>query len=459
MSDDENHFSMLELDLPGQVIAPAPQPAPQPAQPAPAPVSSSTHCECTFTVARPLPMAERGVCPTCRKPRRRPVVAPGALQGARGPESEAIRSTLGVQQTIRTTQQQTSARVEQRVVTEVVDGPVEPALRKGNMIAGAVAEGHGVLLGFGGRGSMPRQQLLATLTGAGFPAEWAPGITSAHRHAGRVLGALNSLGYVCRADRTKSIVRQQAQQAAARGERVEVPTWTARWHVVRASRLAETGGAYGRVVMIATITSSDTLELQTTDRELGEKVRAEYEARIAGETYNASDVSDWLKSTLVHRFRAARLGGNWYVKRQHAAAAERLLSAFSKVWGEDFLLPALPVASSEQLRTGIAASFAREVDEVLTEYRTKRDEAKAERRELSSRAATSIHARLRELVERCVGFAALLGDAHVHGLRTRCVAASEEIQGSIDGISQRFGLIFDELARDAARGEGKATKS
>jgi hypothetical protein len=61
----------------------------------------------------------------------------------------------------------------------------------------------------------------------------------------------------------------------------------------------------------------------------------------------------------------------------------------------------------------------------------------------------SILAKLRELMERCVGFAALLGTERIASLRAQIVAASEEIESTVDGMSLRFGAIFDELARDA----------
>jgi hypothetical protein len=420
-NDSDERFSLLELDLPSDTRTAPRAPAPEPA-PAPLPTVN--------------PIGARADAPRSVMPRA--VVSPAPAPQPAAPDTR---------------------------------------LRAGHMVAGAVAEGHGVLVGFNGRGALTHKRLIATLVDAGFPENWAPTLISAHRHAGRAVSILNQNGYVVRADRTKSQrrnVKKNAEdlaiesglraQIAAGGEvganaaailrdrqieTGELATWQGRWFVMSTGRASKIGEAAGEIVMIATLTENGALELQCANEDLKQRVRTDFETRFENEEHAASDVSEWLKSTLVSKFRAAKLGGNWYVKRQHAANAERLLTAFAAIWGENFLLPALPVASSDQLLAGLSNSFAREVDEVLTEYRMRKADAVEEKKEISSRVSLSILAKLRELMERCVGFAALLGTERIASLRAQIVAASEEIESTVDGMSLRFGAIFDELARDA----------
>jgi hypothetical protein len=300
-----------------------------------------------------------------------------------------------------------------------------------------------VLVGFAGRGEMTRGELCSVLTGAGFPVDWAPSAKSAHAQAGRIILALNNSGYVSRFDKSA---------------RASDATYKARWFVAKGRGDLQVGGSAATVVLTAVLSDSDELQLSFdrgngTAVALAQSIRKEFLDAMAAETYSATDVSTWIKSTLVSRFRAAQLGGTWYVRRQHAAEAEKLLTAFKRHgWGQAWLLPALPVASSDQLRQGIADGFADEVNEVLAEYREKREEARAERKEMSSRTATTLHGKLEALARRCVGFAALLGPSFVEPLRVKCIKASEEVQQSMSGMSIRFGLIFDELREDAEKG-------
>ncbi len=365
------------------------------------------------------------------------------------------------------------------LVAPVVPVPVAP-INSHAFVAGAAAEGHGILSGWDGRGTLTRPEFTETLAANGFPLDWAPAAKSAHAQAGRVLGQLNSLGYVVRADRTKSQKRKAAgtddrehAEMVARDAKEEgahraadaimvkqvggVATWRARWMVGTTSNHATVGGAYGDIVMVATLDGKGELWLDTENHALRERVRADFEAAIATEVYSAADVSDWLKHQLVSRFRACRIGGNYYIKRQHAEDAERLLTAFSRRWGQNWLIPALPVATSEQLRSGIAGGLGREIDDVIAEYRDAVAKAKEEHRDMGARLATSLHERLHTLAERATAYALLLGDGYVAGLRAKCVEASELIQESMSDISIRFGLIFDELARDSARADHART--
>lgn len=452
--------SMIELDLP--VAAPAPATLPTAAAPT---VSERDHraaCTCN-----PPPLSVRGICPSCNLPRATMSISNGRAI-TRGPVVDAATAA------------EAKRLDSERIAAERAEAQRVAALRisERQLIAGAAAEGHGILTGWDGRGSMTRTEVIVALGAGGFPLDWAPEAKSAHAQAGRAINALNSLGFVVRADRTKSQKRAKLNLAdtefaemVARDAKEEgqhrradaimttdaggVATWRARWMIGTTSTQASVGGAYGDVVMVATLDNMGKLWLDSKNTQIADRVRADFESSVASENYSAADISDWLKSTLVSRFRAARVGGNYYVKHTHAEAAERFLTAFARRWGQNWLIPALPVATSEQLRTGIASGLAREVDDVLTEYRDAVTKAKSESREMGARLASSLHDKLRTLAERAAAFSLLLGAHHVHGLREQCIAASDEIQTSMSDIQIRFGNIFDELARDAARREGR----
>lgn len=337
-----------------------------------------------------------------------------------------------------------------------------------DLVAGAAAEGHGVLTGFNGRGPLTHGAIVKIIVGAGFPESWAPSLVSAHRHAGRAVSILNQNGYVVRADRTKSQRRNEKKTAddvaietalteqaksdtfaaeVLRDRQIEndeLPTWQARWYVMSTgARGVKVGESAGHIVMIATLDQNGVLQLDCRNEDLKQRVRTDYETRFEREEHAASDVSEWLKSTLVGKFRAAKLGGNWYVKKQHAADAERLLTAFAKAgWGENFLLPALPVATSEQLLSGLTASFEREVADVLGEYHLLANDAREEGKEISSKVSLRILGNLRDLTERCLGYAALLGSDRMASLQDQIVAAATEIETTVAGLSQRFADFF-----------------
>jgi hypothetical protein len=377
-----------------------------------------------------------------------------AIPVARTEQSEAIGASLGVQQLGATRSVRgPSLADEMRTLRHMLaerDAKIEKlegrGLTAGNLIAGAAAESHGALVSFSGLGTMTRSTMLATLTGAGFPASWCRSIKSAHAHAGDVVGGLNTLGYVARAARSG----EARNEAKAKG--MPLPTWDARWEIQRTRVGGVVGERAGTIVC--------TVELYGTELRIANDakhahvaagIREKFTALVAAETYTATDVSSWLKGVLVHQFRAVQIGGGWYVKREHVAAATKLITACKATgWGTGFFLPPLPVATSAELRENIAASFGSEVDDVLSQYR----EAKAEagKAGLSSRSSLTHHGKLRALTERCIGFAALLGPEYVETMRAKLVTASEEIEQTIDGMSLRFGAIFDELRRDAERG-------
>lgn len=451
--DSSERFSLIELDLPGH-DRPAAEPAPV-AEPTPtsrvAPHDPTTcNCRAFLGPGQALPLAVRGVCPRCSRTRQ---VPPAAVRQPI-PVVAAPASFADVQTTVTAPVGAALAQVQQVQQVTQVSPVVQPAggrpvdmraaLRASDLVAGAAAEGHGVLLGFSGRGEVKRGQIVAALDEAGLPESWAPSAKSAHAQAGRVVGELNARGLVVRADRTRSVKRTQRDGVA--------PTWTARWYVARVSSGADVGSTMGAVVLTATLMVDGEFRVEHDEdhAELAADLRARFAAAVNEETYAASDVTDWVRGVMVQHFRAARLGGTWYVRQSMAKPAERLLRVLSSFWGENFLLPGLPVATTDQLREGLADGLVGEVDALMTDF-ADMVAALEPGKLLSPRAAATMHRRLTALGERCAAFAALLGDDYVRPLRARLVEASEQIQEHTNDVAVRFGLIFDELARDAAR--------
>ena len=335
------------------------------------------------------------------------------------------------------------------VLPEVVAAaPVEAkrqVLVKGDLVAGAAASGHGVLVGWSGLGSMTLAKIRETLAAAEVPMDWAPEARSSRAQAGNAIQMLRGRGF---------IVKNQTK-----GERPNVAAYDTLWTVARATiNDAQVGESVGRIVVVFTLVA-DVLRYEG-DAEIGDAVVAEYQRRIGAELYRAADVTHWLSNTVYNRCEGVRFGGVWYVPRKFAGVAARVCETFGKVWGTDWLLPALPVATSAQLQDGLLAGLTKEVDDVCAQLDAQRENAKEKGKEdVGQRAAASHLARIREITERVQTYGALLGDDRVDSLRTRLVNAAAEVDALIDdgmGMVQRFSQMWDEVERDmrkAAREE------
>lgn len=421
--------------------------------------------------------APGAACPTCNRPRRpRGSYAPEpAAQPTNTAQSAAIARQLDVQTNTRsaspsgepgellTPREQVIREIESKLSAQLgathrdlrkwdtllrsttVSASANPDghVRHTEVVAGARTNASGIFLGFNGLGSLTRAELAAIIADAGMPADWLPAAKSAHAQAGRIVGSLHRHGYIVRAARVP-VKTGKPQSSAERG-------WVARWNVGQAILGSNVGGSYGTTLLVATLTVGGQLVLEGRE-DLALQVRTEYDAACSAEVYAAADVTSWLQSQLVGRFRAAAVGGNWYVRRKYAADAEKLCASLAKHWGRNWLLPAIPMTTTEELCAGLVKNFADEVDVVLKTYRDELAEAqKHGDSEIGSRRATTLLGEIRTLAERAVGFASMFGDRHMFTLREKLCAAADEIAGSIDDISQRFSLIFDELRRDAAR--------
>lgn len=323
------------------------------------------------------------------------------------------------------------------------------------VVAGASAEGHGVLCGWWGRGSLSLADVRAILAEADLPADWAPAARSAVAHAGASLSHPGA-----------GLVVRRAESARRRDGRRD---YAARWVVVGGLDAAgDPGELAGRVRLVAEIRDgSDELHISTSDdagaRALAARVAAGYRARRDAEALDASDVSDWLAGVLQRRLGGARLGKCWYVPAPSRQAAARLVGIVSARWGSDWM-PCLPVATSEELAQGLVRGFAEEVEAVGAALdRERQDAGERGAEEISTRVAQRLLRELDDLSDRAAGYAALCGDAAVGPLRARVREMGEVLRALAGGAAARFALLemgedrfSREVVEDGARAVSRA---
>lgn len=318
----------------------------------------------------------------------------------------------------------------QQAMNTVTVTPVTDRIQAGNVVAGSASEGHGVLLGWIGQGEVTYSRLMSVVNQSG--AFWhighLPERKSAHAQAGHVLTALHGSGYVVR-----SAHRGRSPREGTRD-------YKNKWYVGLLDRAATVGDKFGTVVITVKLTHSDYL---VVDFEPGydaqaRKIQDDFDQRRANEVFTSSEITMWLRSTLVRYCKAVRLGGMWYIPHRYVERAVPLCTELAKVYGADWVLPAIPVATSDELRRGLANSFIKEAREVL-------DESKED---LGERAAASLVTRLTEVGRRAKSMHDLLGDAELEAIRVETVQALDKIREAAGYTAVRGALIWDEIRRD-----------
>jgi hypothetical protein len=331
-------------------------------------------------------------------------------------------------------------------LTAPAQGTRAPTLTNGDIVAGASKVRDGALVGWSGRGKRTRGQIQAALVSAGLPAAWAPEAKTARAQAGAIMAAINHDGFVARAVEADGQTREQ------RG-------WIAKWNIGGVDDLQTgkgVGDSFGSVAMVATLDRDERLTvdvgLNAHLASLAAQLRARYEARREAEEFAAGDVTAWLGQIMRERMAGIGYGpGSYYVRHERAIQAERLCTALKgQGWGGSWILPALPIATSQQLREGLVASLVDEARDVLVAYGEARDAAATSGKPISDKIALGLDERMKVVLERAQGFAALLGDAHVALLRSTVRAAIEEIAPTLSPEAIRFAGIWDDLRAEGA---------
>lgn len=389
--------------------------------PAPLPRGPNGECGCA---PQTRPLAERGVCPACTG--WRPLPAGFGRVRAAEPAQVETRATA-----------QPGAAGGQ---TEA--GRALTALAAGELVAGAAAEGHGVLVSWSGRGEITRGALMAILSAAD-ALDWAPAARSGHAHAARAVASLGN-AYVVRAS---PVPVGESTRRTRTGQLVGVPLspeargWSARWTIGSIAGEGAVGDAYGRISMVAELAPDGTTLTVSPPGDMADAVVAEYRRLAADEIMGASDVTAWLRGRM-HAAGAVRLGGSWYVPTAARPVVERVVTGLAEAWGTDWMAPPLPVATSDQLRAGLARGLAEEVDDLLAELADARRLARERgAADLGAKAAATFLQRLRSAADRSIAYATTLGEAHVATLRAKARAALDEITPLLDASAARGAML------------------
>lgn len=439
-------FDLLELDLPGQApFAPA---APAPAAPA-APVTSGTWrthggqpC-----LALPRGAGSRGLVVTTPTGDR---VLAGvvAVEPAGGPEIWSVVPPRAAPAPVTVAAVNPLGLAVEQISTRPAARPAAPAmpvteqdaargaLRAGELVAGAVAEGHGALVGWHGHGELTRGALAELLTGAGVEVgAWLPPARSAQAHAAAACRALGA-AYVVRPTPVPGVPAVDRRgRPTTRPATVEERGWLARWTVGRVTGAGEVGEAYGQISVAVRLDADGTLH---TDGwvEGGAAIRAEYDRARAGEVYRAADLTAWLASKLYAR-GAVRLGSIWYIPTAVRGEVESVVAALAAVWGTAWTAPPIPVATTDQLRDGLVRGLTDEVVAVIADLAALVNEAADAKRPVGERAAATLARRLGECSDRAHGYAALLGDERVATVRREIAGASDRVEPYLSEAAKR----------------------
>lgn len=321
-----------------------------------------------------------------------------------------------------------SMQADNRSLTEAAEG----ALRLPERLIGADSGDGGILTGWSGSGELKHTSIVAILASVGMRTDWAPSPKSPHAHATAALQLLTHSGRVLRSERGRKVQYEELP-----GGTYGFRNYSARW-TVGDPQHGQVGDKFGRVVMSAGLTAGGELHL-TGEPHLTERVRAEWDRRQAAEVFSAADVTDWLRLMLTRRFGAVRLGTGYYIRGAHAEQAARLCEAVSQRWGKAWIVPALPVSTSNQLRAGLVRGLADEAAAVLDELGAYQKASPLG--SVGPKGAATLLAKLRDVYERSKGYADLLGPASVAELRSRLQAAVAVLEPLCDDTAQRFSMM------------------
>ncbi len=157
-----------------------------------------------------------------------------------------------------------------------------------HLVAGAAAAGHGCAFAWEGAGSRALGWVNELATGTGvIDKAWLPKSKDPSTHLTRAIR--KAIGSLYHAEQVEALA----------GE-----TFVSRWSVeTRGGRTVTpvAGERSDRVyVMVATLLNKDgDLEIDSKNTELADKVRAEFKARIDAETFDATDITTWLKNVVI----------------------------------------------------------------------------------------------------------------------------------------------------------------
>lgn len=311
-------------------------------------------------------------------------------------------------------------------------------LSHGNLVAGAASEGHGALVNWHGRGRMTHADLMQVVyVDAGLPQEWLPAVKDAAVQLGRAMQHVAGNAYLA-----KPVRKTRDADGAV------IETWAARWILVRlpSAEAVIPGDKFGDITVVATLWDADSSAIQlrtepTTDptaysyrEDLKARIQAAYDARIASEIHEASDITAWLGRLLRKECGAVRYGGAYYVPRGGRDVAGAVCDALRvSGWGVHWMQPMLPVATSAELSLGLALGLMAEVDELASAVAIARDKAReAGKADIGMRAHKNAVERLGVVVARIRTYTDVLGAERL----TECLNRCADFEVTLDEIER-----------------------
>lgn len=302
-----------------------------------------------------------------------------------------------------------------------------PRLNTGDLIAGAVAEGRGVLISWAGSGKIKRAELLVALAEIN-RSDAAPPAKSARAQAGRAALALNSRGFVCR-----------AANRPLKGETPWPAGVSARWIAGTLARGATADASLGQRSLVVDLHDNGALSFEGSAY-LADQVRADYEARCADDIYTSADLTAWLDRTLRYTHHGVAYGVTVYVPAGEAESAKELVKAVSKLWGTQWMR-GLPVATEDELIRGLTVGLAGEIESVCEALALARAAAVEDGKMVGPRRAQTLLRQTEDIRERVKGYALMLGDSAVAGLMAQLVALDEALRPLCDDTSARSAML------------------
>lgn len=363
-------------------------------------------------------------------------------------------------------------RAERAFVVGPKETPVERvdvALKSTDLVAGAVAEGHHAIVAWEGTSGTTRGALMEALTSIERQG-WAPKAPNARAQAGSAIASLSSAGLLVRA------MRKGEESGLATGEHV--------WTCGLVNHTGQVGQQFGQVTLRFKL-SGAVLSFEGPAN-VGAAVVANFEGRMAAELFKSSDVTGWLSRTVRWRLDGVRFGAlGWLVPARNVAAAKQLCEAVQAAGFGGGWVTGLPVATSDQLRDGIANGLVDEVLETHNRIRAERATVVAARdaaiataasmapckerfdaaasahgmpQDIGKTRAESMLKELRAIGGRVVAYGQILGEQRVERAQRTIRDAIVELEGiagdDYSGISARFSAVWDEIELDRKRTGG-----
>lgn len=317
-------------------------------------------------------------------------------------------------------------------------------MRRGDIIAGAIAAGAGCEVGWQGAGSTTRGKLATALDKIG-RADQAPPAKDHHAQLGRAVRSLQSARH--EVDAVRSGIPEGIAARYVVTDRDTSPTGD---EVVQTGQRASTTVDQ---VLVVDLVDDGTVRYYG-DTMLADRVRSEYARATAAQEFKSSDLTAWVQDVLRREHGATAYGGHWYIPGgQRDAACTFLRAVKSTGWGKRWII-GVTITTEEAVIEGLAEGINDDVTALEREWNADREAARAAHLEIDSdgkpkrksaditrRGAAGYLKRLGEIAEVVRGYSTTLGDAAMAPIRARVLELDGQIRPLVDDTAGRFAML------------------